>query len=66
MEFNELSLKEQIKVVAESLDEKEFVDWTHRQVVGLAEFLQSKGIESAYETAKQFVFNEMQNALDVH
>jgi len=63
MEFNQISLADQIKVVAVKLNEKEFTDWTHRQVVSLAEFMQSKGIDNPYETAKQFVFDQMNEAI---
>lgn len=66
MEFNQLSLADQIKVVAVKLNEKEFTEWTHRQVVSLAEFMQSKGIESPYETAKQFIFDQMNEALSAN
>ena len=63
MEFKEMTLSDKIKVIAAKLDEKEFVEWTHNQVKGLAEHMQSMEIENPYETAKQFVFNEMHKAL---
>ena len=62
MEFNELTLSEQIKVVAIKLDETEFNDWLHEQVVGLAEYMQSQGIPQPYETAKRYIFDKVSEA----
>ena len=62
MEFNELTLSEQIKVVAIKLDETEFNDWLHKQVVGLAEYMQSQGIPQPYETAKRYIFDKVNEA----
>ena len=62
MEFNKMTLADQIKVISMSLSSEEFVKWAHGQVVGLAEHMESLGIERPYETAKRFVFNEMQKA----
>ena len=62
MEFNELSLTDQIKVVAIKLNEAEFSEWLHDQVIGLAEHMQSQGIPHPYETAKRYIFDKVNEA----
>ena len=62
MEFNKLTLSEQIKVVALQLNEKEFNDWLHDQVVGLAEYMQTQGIPQPYDTAKRYIFDKVNEA----
>lgn len=62
MRFNELTLSEQIKVVALKLIETEFNDWLHNQVVGLAEHMQTQGIPRPYETAKRYIFDKVNEA----
>ena len=62
MNFNELSLTEQIKVVALKLNKTEFNDWLHNQVVGLAEYMQAQGIPQPYETAKRYIFDKVNEA----
>lgn len=59
MKFNELTLSEQIKVVALKLNKSEFNDWLHDQVVGLAEYMQAQGISHPYETAKRYIFDKV-------
>ena len=62
MEFSNLALSEQIKVVALQLNESEFNDWLHGQVVGLAEYMQTQGIPQPYETAKRYIFGKVNEA----
>lgn len=62
MEFNELTLTDQIKVVALKLNETEFNEWLHNQVIGLAEYMQSQGIPQPYKTAKRYIFDKVNEA----
>ena len=62
MNFNELTLTEQIKVVALKLNKTELNDWLHNQVVGLAEYMQSQGMPQPYETAKRYIFDKVNEA----
>ena len=62
MRFNELTLSEQIKVMALKLNETEFSDWLHKQIVGLAEYMQTIGVPNPYEEAKGYVLNKVHEA----
>lgn len=62
MSFNELTLSEKLAVAAAKFNEKEFAEWLHGQVVGLAEYMQEIGVEQPYETAKKYVFDKLAEA----
>lgn len=62
MKNNNITLSEQIKAMALKLNKAEFSDWLHKQIVGLAEYMQTVGIPNSYDVANRYVLNKVHEA----
>lgn len=59
-----MTFEENIKLIALSTSEEEFNKWLHNQVIELAEYMKSLGIDDPYEKAKVYVFKKIQEAIN--
>lgn len=59
-----MTFQENIKLIALSTSEEEFTQWLHNQVIELAEYMKSLGIDNPYEKAKAYVFKTVQEAIN--
>lgn len=57
-----MTFQDNIKAIALATSAEEFTQWLHGQVVEVAEYMETLGIEDPYEKAKSYVFKTMQEA----
>ena len=57
-----MTFQDKIKAIALATNAEEFTQWLHSQVVDVAEYIETLGIEDPYEKAKSYVFKTMQEA----
>ena len=58
-----MTLQEKIISIALSTTEEEFSQWVHKEIVALANFMQSLGINDPYEKAKTHVFKILKEVI---